>query len=299
MPRGSAKAPPGRITYVDGRYLRHAQAGVHVEDRGFQFADGVYEVWGIVAGALRDEEGHLARLERSLREIEVPMPMSRAALRTVLLETVRRNRVSDGILYLQVTRGVAKRDHPVPAVAPRPTVVVTARSVDTGAILRRRREGVGVCLMPDNRWARCDIKSTGLLPNLLAKTAARRAGAYEAWLVDRDGFVTEGASTTAWIVTADGTLVTRPLSEAILPGVTRAEILRALEMAQVKFAERAFSAKEARGAREAFLTAATAGIIPVIAVDGGPVGAGRPGPVTRRVQELYAAWSAAGEAIAG
>jgi D-alanine transaminase len=287
-----SRAPSGRIAYVNGRYLPHADASVHVEDRGLQFADAIYEVWSVVAGEIFDEEEHLDRLERSLGELGMAMPIARGPLKFVLREIARRNRVETGLIYLQITRGTARRDHPIPAQPPKPTLILTSRSLDVQAIDQRRSGGVRVVTLPDERWARCDIKSTGLLPNILAKTEARRVGAYEAWLVDRDGFVTEGSSTTAWIVDREGRLVTRDLSNAILPGVTRRVALAAAAEAQIPIVERRFTPEEAAGAREAFLSAASAGILPIVAIDGKPIGDGKPGPVARRLQELYVAAAA-------
>jgi len=283
--------PRGRVAYVNGHYVRHGQAQAHIEDRGLQFGDAVYEVCAVEDGCLRDEEEHLDRLERSTREIELAMPMSRAALKLVFRELVRRNRVKTGLLYLQVTRGAAHRDHPIPANGPRPTLILTAHSLDPNAIAKRRAEGISVITRPDERWARRDIKTTQLLPNLIAKTAERRAGAYEAVLVDKEGTVTEGSSTNTWIVDKEGRLITRALSNDILPGVTRRVILEAAADAQLAVIERGFAPEEAYAAREAFISSAT-GIYPVIAIDGHRVGEGAPGPVTRRVQELYASKSA-------
>lgn len=282
------RRPPGRIAYINGRYLPHGAASVHIEDRGLQLGDSVYEVCNLTGGVLLDEAPHLDRLERSLAAIEMAMPMGRAALALVMRETVRRNGVRDGLLYLQVTRGALRRDHPIPADPPRPTLILTLHPTNTDAAARRQADGVGVLSRPDERWARCDIKTTQLLPNLLAKTAARRAGAYEAWLIDRDGFVTEGASTNAWIVDAEGRIITRDLSHAILPGVTRAVILAEAAAAQLPVVQRKFTLAEAQSAREAFLTSATGAAVPVIAIDGKPVGDGRPGALTRRLHELYA-----------
>jgi len=281
------RAPAGRIAYVNGAYVRHGEAQVHVEDRGLQFADAIYEVFAITGGALLDEEEHFDRLERSLRELAMAEPMSRRALKFVLRELVRRNRVDEGLVYLQVTRGTLRRDHARPKGALRPSLILTARRIDPGAAEKRRQDGIRAITRPDERWARCDIKSTALLPNILAKSAARGAGAFEAWLVDRDGYVTEGSSTSAWIVDAEGRLVTRDLSNAILPGVTRRVIMEALAEAQIPVVERRFTPGEAFSAREAFISAATLGATPVVTLDGKPIGDGRPGPVTRRVQELY------------
>ncbi len=286
------RAPSGRVAYVNGRYVAHAEASVHVEDRGLQFADAIYEVWSIAGGDIFDEEEHLDRLERSLHELDMAMPIARKSLKFVLREIARRNRVENGLVYLQVTRGTLRRDHPIPSHPPKPTLILTSRSLDVHAIDHRRNAGVRVVTLPDQRWARCDIKSTGLIANVLAKTAARTAGAYEAWLVDRDGFVTEGSSTTAWIVDGEGCLVTRDLSNAILPGVTRRVALEAAADAQIQIIERRFTPEEAAGAREAFLSSASAGIMPIVAIDENPVGDGKPGPVTRRLQELYLAAAA-------
>jgi D-alanine transaminase len=283
----SSRQPAGRTAYVNGRYLPHGQAGVHIEDRALQFADGIYEVVGIIDGTVLDENEHLDRLERSVSELGIAMPMGREALKLVIREIARRNRVTDGLVYMQVTRGASRRDHPVPVKSPRPTLIITARNLKTADIEKQRAEGVKVVTRPDERWARCDIKSTSLLANILAKTAARNAGAYEAWLLDRDGYVTEGSSTSAWIVDKDGRIVTRDLSNAILPGVTRRVIMEAAAEAQMPVVERKFTPADAAQAREAFFTAASAGAMPITSIDGKPVGDGKPGPVTKRIHELY------------
>ena len=274
-----------RVAYVDGRYGPHAQARVSVEDRGFQFADGVYEVWAVLDGRLADNDGHFTRLQRSLGELRIAEPMTRPALEAVLREVVRRNRVVDGIVYLQVTRGTAPRDHAFPHAATRPTVVVTAKSLDLVAADAKAEQGVRVITTPENRWGRCDIKTVGLLPNALAKQAAREAGAYEAWFVDQGGFVTEGASTNAWIVTADGVLVTRDTGANILRGITRAATLDLAAQLQMRVEERAFSLEEAKAAREAFITAASTFVMPVVAID--ETRLGEPGPVAKRLRALY------------
>ncbi|MGN6516993.1 MAG: D-amino-acid transaminase [Rhizomicrobium sp.] len=283
------KMPVGRIAYVNGRYLPLAQAGVHIEDRALQFADGIYEVVGVIGGQVMDEEHHLDRLARSVGEIGMAMPMGREALKLVLREMARRNHVRDGLIYMQVTRGAYRRDHAVPKAGGRPTFIMTARSIDPHANEKRREQGVAVVSCPDLRWARCDIKSTALLPNILAKTEARNAGAFEAWLIDRDGFVTEGSSTTAWIVDKAGNIVTRDLSNAILPGVTRREIMDAAAEAQIAIVERKFTLAEALEGKEAFMSAATLGATAIVSIDGRKIGDGKPGPVARRLQELYAA----------
>jgi D-alanine transaminase len=282
------RAPSGRVSYVDGRYVRHGDAHVHIEDRGLQFADGVYEGIAVAGGRLLDLKGHLDRLERSTRELTIPMPLSRGALEIVLRETARRNRVKDAFMYVQVTRGAMKRDHPLPASA-HPSLIVTVRTIDKAGAKKRAEEGIAVATAPDIRWGRCDIKTTGLTANILAKTEGRKKGAYETWLVDRDGQVTEGSSTTAWIVAKDGRLLTRDLKSNILPGVTRATLLRALAESgsNTKLEERAFTVADAQAAQEAFITAASAWAIPVVTIDGVKIGDGKPGPVTRRLQALY------------
>ncbi|MDE2182124.1 MAG: D-amino-acid transaminase [Alphaproteobacteria bacterium] len=283
------RRPSGRVAYVDGRYLRHGEAAVHVEDRGLQLGDSIYEVMRIAHGRLEDEELHFDRLGRSLAAIEMAPPMSRPSLKWVCREVVRRNGLAEGLLYMQVTRGAFRRDHPIPPHRPRPTLIVTAHGFDVAALERRRMEGVAVVTCPDERWGRCDIKTTQLLANVLAKTAARRAGATEAWLIDAQGFVTEGASTTAWIVDRQGRLVTRPLSHAVLPGVTRQALLDIAAQAQIPVVERAFTTAEAQASPEAFLTSASGTAVPIVAIDGRPLGDGKPGPLTRRVMDLFAA----------
>jgi D-alanine transaminase len=268
-----------RIAYVNGRYRPFRDAMVHVEDRGYQFADGVYEVCEVRGGRLVDERRHMARLERSLSELRIKVPMTLTALSVVLHETVRRNRVREGLVYLQVTRGVARRDHAFPPGAVAPSVVVTARGLDRLQGARLAETGVAVVTVPETRWARVDIKSIALLPNVLAKQAAREQGAREAWFVDRDGCVTEGASSNAWIVTRAGSLVTRQADQAILRGISRAVVTDMLAAQGLTFEERPFTVEEALAAREAFITAASQTVLPVVRIDGHPVGAGKPGPV--------------------
>ncbi len=276
-----------RIAYVNGRYAPHAQACVHIEDRGFQFADGVYEVWAAFDGRLADADGHFERLSRSLSELKIDAPMTRAALERVLRETLRRNRVKDGIVYLQITRGAARRDHAFPEPGTPVTVVATARAIDFAAAEAKAAKGVAVLTQPDQRWGRCDIKTVGLLPNALAKQAAREAGAYEAWLIDTEGLVTEGASTNAWIVDAAGVLRTRDTGANILRGVTRKTLLQIAAELQMRVEERPFTLAEAKGAREAFITAASAFVTPVVKIDGVQVSDGQVGPVAKRLRALY------------
>ena len=268
-----------------------AQPAVHIEDRGLQLGDSVYEVCRIAKERSVDEAEHLERLERSLSEIEIAMPMGRAALRHVMAETVRRNAVRDGMLYLQITRGALRRDHAIPLSPPKPTLIVTVRALDPAAIAGRGAEGVSVVSRPDERWGRCDIKTTQLLPNLLAKTAAKRAGAFETWMIDFEGFVTEGASTNAWIVDEQGTR-RHPRFEPRDPaGVTRRVISGGHGGAQISAVQRRFTLQEALAAREAFLSSATGGAVAVVSIDGHQIGDGRPGSLTRRIAALYAQYS--------
>jgi D-alanine transaminase len=276
-----------RIAYVNGRYLRYASAGISIDDRGYQFGDGVYEVCEIRDGALIDEASHLARLERSLGALQISSPLSAPALAFVLREIVRRNRVRDGMVYVQATRGVARRDHGFPAPRIEPSLVVTAKSIDRRLGEARARQGVRVITLVDERWARPEIKTLQLLPNVLARQKAREQGAYEAWLVDRFGNVTEGAATNAWIITSAGTLTTRQADQAILRGVTRTTLLALLAVEGLDFEERAFSPEEAYCAREAFLTSATNIVMPVVAIDDRIIGDGRPGPIALSLRARF------------
>lgn len=276
-----------RWAYVNGRFVRHGDAAVHIEDRGYQLADGIYEVWAVMDGRLIDSDGHFERLDRSLSELRITPPMGRASLLQVLKETVRRNRVRYGIVYLQVTRGVARRDHAFPDPLPAPSMVVTAKTLDRAAAEARAAKGISVITLPENRWGRCDIKTVGLLPNALAKQAAKERGAGEAWFVDELGLVTEGASSNAWIVDADGVLRTRDTNANILRGVTRKTVLQLVRDEGVRFEERAFSPEDVRNAREAFITGAGALVLPVVAIDGVKIGGGTPGPLATRLRALY------------
>jgi D-alanine transaminase len=276
-----------RIAHVNGRYLRHADAGVSIDDRGFQFADAVYEVCEIRDGDIIDSRLHFDRLERSLRELGIAMPSSRAALMVVVKETARRNRVRNGQVYIQISRGQAPRDHVFPGPEVPPTLVVTAKPHDRAKAEAQAEKGIAVVTVPDNRWERVDIKTVGLLPNCLAKETARAAGAKEAWFVDRDGFVTEGASTNAWIVTPDGHLVTRPAETGILRGITRTVLLAVAARLGLSVEERAFTPAEAKAAKEAFITAATTLVMPVVTIDGTPVGNGHPGETALALRHAF------------
>ncbi|WP_430398356.1 D-amino-acid transaminase [Ferrovibrio sp.] len=286
-----------RVAYVNGRYQPYRQASVHVEDRGFQFADGVYEVIAVIGGRMVDAEGHIVRLERNLDELRIAHPMSRAALQVVFEETIRRNRVDFGSIYVQVTRGTARRDFPFPAGV-RPTLVAIAKPLDRAKIAANAAKGVAAITTRDQRWARCDIKSVGLLPAALAKQQAKEAGAFEAWLVDEEGRVTEGSSSNAWIVTKDGALVTRQLDNGILSGITRSAILALAKAEGLKIEERAFTPAEAYEAREAFVTSTTAFLMPVTSLDGKSIGNGAPGLLSGKIRALYEVYAdsqAAGE----
>ena len=276
-----------RFAYVNGRFVRHGEAVVHIEDRGYQLADGVYEVWAVFGGKLADAAGHFTRLWRSLDELRIAHPMSEKALTLVLREAIRRNKVVEGMVYLQVTRGVAPRDHAFPNPAVPPAVVITAKRVDRVTAEAKAAKGQSVITVPENRWGRCDIKSIGLLPNGLAKQAARERGAVEAWFVDELGLVTEGASSNAWIVDAEGRLRTRDTQANILRGITRSSLLEVIAEAGLPIAEQPFTVEEAKAAREAFITGAGTLVLPIVSVDGAQIGDGKPGPVATRLRRLY------------
>jgi D-alanine transaminase len=283
-----------RIAYVNGRYLPFRDAKVHVEDRGYQLGDGVYEVCEVRGGKLIDQRRHLQRLMRSLGELRIRMPMPLAALGIVMREVVSRNRIGYGLVYVQVTRGVARRDHAFPAPQVPPSLVVTARSLNQTRNDALAAKGIAVISMPDNRWGRVDIKTIGLLPNVLARQTAIEQGARDAWFVDKDGNVTEGSSSNAWIVTADGKLVTRPPDQAILRGITRAVLFEAIKAQGLAIEERSFALKEAYGASEAFVTSATQIVVPVIRIDGNVIGDGKPGPITMALRRAFHRYAEAG-----
>lgn len=281
-----------RIAYVNGRYVPHAEAAVSIDDRGLLFADAVYEVIEVHAGALVDEAGHLARLARSLGELAMAAPLGEPALALVLREVVARNRVRDGFVYLQVGRGAAPRDHAFPDPPVRPSLLVTARAVDPAKGAARAASGIRVITAPDQRWKRPDIKSTSLLPNVLAKQAAKARGAAEAWLIGADGLIREGASTNAWIVAEDGRVLTHPADGAILRGITRTKLLTVLAAQGLRLEERGFTLEEAHAAREAFVTGATTLVTSVVAIDGEPVGDGAPGPIVAALRAGFRAAAA-------
>ena len=281
-----------RIAYVNGRYVPHRAARVHIEDRGYQFADGCYEVVAIRNGVCVDAGLHLARLHRSLEALKIKPPMGDAALMTVMREVARRNLVSEGYVYMQVTRGAAPRDFAFPTGV-KPSLVMTARR-KTLLDPRLIADGIKVITVPDLRWNRPDIKSIALLPNALGKEQAKQAGAFEAWQVDRDGNVTEGTSSNAWIVTSTGEVVTRRADNAILNGVTRQGLIRVIAEAGLKFVERPFSVAEAKAAREALLTSSTNFVLAVVRIDDAPIADGKPGPLARRLGDAYSAYAASG-----
>ncbi len=274
------------IVYVNGQYLRSRDARVHIEDRGYQFADGIYEVCLVIDGRYWDADGHLDRMDRSLRELQISPPMSRTALGAVMAELLTRNRLKNALVYIQITRGVAPRNHPFPAPETPPALVMTARRFDLDASDERARRGVAVITQPDIRWGRVDIKSVSLLPNVLAKQAAFEAGAVEALLV-KNGKITEGSSSNAWIVNQSGAIVTHPKGQEILGGITRETAIACARDLQIKIEERPFSVEEAIQAKEAFITAATVLVMPVIAIDGRQIGDGVPGPIAIRLREAY------------
>lgn len=276
-----------RIAYVNGRFTAHADAAVHIEDRGYQLADGIYEVWAVMDGKLADAEGHFTRLDRSLGELSINSPMDRRALTVILRETVRRNRVRNGLLYLQITRGVARRDHAFPAPETPPSVVVTCRSIDRATADARAAAGVAAFSQPESRWARCDIKSIALLPNVLAKQSAKERGGYEAIFVDDLGLVTEGASSNVWIVDESGVLRTRDTQANILRGITRSTLMQVIAAEALKVEERPFTLEEMHKAREAFVTGAGSLVMPVVRLDGQDIGDGKPGPVAKKLRTLY------------
>lgn len=276
-----------RISYVNGRYLPHQSASVHIEDRGYQFADGVYEVCEVARGFIVDMTRHLDRLERSLRELKLAWPVRRAVLEQVMAEIVRRNRVRNGKVYVQVTRGVAPRDHVFPKAGTPSSLVVSAKAADPAAGERRAEKGIAVVTVPENRWERVDIKTVGLLPNVLARQSAKEQGAEEAWFVDPDGMVTEGAATNAWIVSKEGKIVTRPADHGILRGVTRTTVLDVAAKLGLGVEERGFTVAEAKEAREAFITAATTLVMPVVTLDGHTIANGHPGSVALSLREAF------------
>lgn len=279
-----------RYAYVNGAFARHNEANVHIEDRGYQFADGIYEVVALINGKMADERGHLDRLERSLKELSIDMPVPRNTLSMIMRELVRKNRLRNANIYIQITRGATKRDFKFPGSDIRPTLVMTTwpfKFDGNVAVIN----GAKAISTPDIRWKRPDIKSVALLPQVLAKQTAVEKGAYEAWMVDSEGYVTEGSSSNAWIVKG-GKIITRQATQAILRGVTRTAITKICAELQMTVEERPFTMKEAYEADEAFNTSAVALVVPIIELDGKKIGAGQPGPVAKRLYEEYRAYAA-------
>ena len=276
-----------RIAYVNGRYVRHADATVHVEDRGYQFADGVYEVCEVRHGMIVDMTRHLDRLGRSLSELRIEWPMHRSALERVIREVLRRNRVKNGLFYLQVTRGVARRDHVFPAPGTRPSIVVTAKNTNPAIIAAKNANGIKAITVPENRWDRVDIKTVGLLSNALVRQQAKEAGAQEAIYVDADGIVKEGAATNVWMVDTDGTILTRPAEHGILRGITRTTLMDVAKTLDLRIREEEFSVEKMLGAREVFITAATSICFPVVEIDGKTIANGHPGSVSQKIREAF------------
>ncbi|ATN34311.1 D-amino acid aminotransferase [Rhizobium sp. ACO-34A] len=276
-----------RIAYVNGRYVQHNKASVHIEDRGYQLADGVYEVCEIRHGLIVDLTRHLDRLDRSLSEIRIRPPMSRAALVQVIREVARRNHVKNGLFYLQVTRGVARRDHAFPSADTPASLVVTAKSTDPSVIASKNATGIKAITLPDNRWDRVDIKTVGLLPNALARQTAKEAGAQEAIFIDARGMVTEGAATNVWIVDAEGHLVTRPAEHGILRGITRTTLMDVAKTLGISIHEREFSREEMLEAREVFITAATSICFPIVEIDGISIANGHPGTISEKIRGAF------------
>jgi len=275
-----------KIAYVNGSFVPHSEAKVSVFDRGFLFADGIYEVAAVLDGKLIDNASHLARLERSVGEIKLALPESRARIEEIQKELVRRNDLVNGMVYLEVTRGADKgRDFAFPKADVKSTLVMFTSEKDI-INAASAKTGINVITVPDIRWTRRDIKSVALLAQVLAKQAAAEVGAGEAWMIE-DGKVTEGGSSSAFIVTHDDVIVTRQNGNEILPGCTRKAVVKLAEERQLRIEERAFTVEEALAAKEAFITSASVFVQGVVAVDGKPVGAGKVGPMTTRLREIY------------
>lgn len=275
-----------RTVYVNGEYVPEEDAKVSIFDRAFLFADGIYEVTAVLDGKLVDYEPHMERLHRSLRELEMAQPVSDAAIREMHEELIKRNNLTEGLIYMQITRGVAERDFAYPNDAKQTIVAFT--QVKELANSAQARTGIRIITIPDIRWQRRDIKSTGMLAQAMGKQAAKQSGVDDAWMVE-DGYVTEGTSNTAFIVVDGNKLVTRPLSNSILPGITRRALLKLAESGEITVEERLFTVDEALGADEAFLTSASSFVMPVIEIDGTMIGGGQPGAITRKLRETYIA----------
>ena len=274
-----------RTVYVNEEYLPEEDAKISIFDRGFLFADGVYEVTSVLDGKLIDFDGHAKRLARSLNELDMQAPCTEEELLEIHRQLIARNDLNEGLIYLQVTRGAADRDFVYPSADTKPTLVLFTQAKQI-AISAAADSGMKVISIPDERWGRRDIKTVQLLYPSMGKMMAKAAGADDAWMVE-DGFVTEGTSNNAYIVTHDGTIVTRHLSSEILHGITRAAVLKMANEAQMKLEERPFTIKEAQHAAEAFITSASSFVMPIVSIDGAAVGTGAPGPIAMRLREIY------------
>lgn len=275
-----------RYAYVNGEFARFGQATVHIEDRGLQFADSVYEVWAVKNGVLLDNIGHLERLKRSLNLLRIAAPLPLHALKPIIDNLLRLNRVKDGLVYLQITRGVAPRDHPFPKNA-LPSIIITVRPKNYAQLESKAQKGIQIVTKKDLRWKRVDIKTTNLLPNLLAKQEAIDEGADDVWFYDENGNITEGSAQNAWIVNKAGNLQTRGLGDDILGGITRSRIMALAKDLEIKIEERPFSIEEAKEAREAFVTSATSFVTAVVAIDGKSIGNGNVGSIATLLRKTY------------
>jgi D-alanine transaminase len=273
-----------RIVYVNGEYVPDEEAKISIFDRAFLFADGIYEVTAVLDGKLVEYEPHMERLHRSLRELDMAQPISDAELKEMHLQLMTRNNITEGLIYMQITRGVAERDFSYPENAKQTLVAFTQLKelLDPPAA----KTGIRIITIPDIRWQRRDIKTTGMLAQAMGKQAAKEAGVNDAWMVE-DGYVTEGTSNTAFIVVDENRLITRPLSNAVLPGITRRMILKLAESGAITVEERMFTVDEAKSASEAFHTSASSFVMPIVEIDGAMVGGGQPGPVSRKLREMY------------
>ncbi len=275
-----------RVAYVNGNYLDFKKSLVHIEDRGFQFADGVYEVFNVSESKLVDYDLHLKRLFRSLSELKIKSPISKNTYIYHIKNIIKKNIITNGLIYLQITRGVAPRDHKFPK-QPKSSIVITGRHSSENEYENKFKNGIKVTTHDDIRWGRCDIKTVSLLPNVLAKQDAHIKGASEAWLINKEGFITEGCASNAWILRKDNTLITHPSNNSILTGITRTSFIKGLKKHSIKFKEIKFRVKDIRSAKEAYATSATQHVTPVIKVDKIKIGNGKPGKYASIFRDAY------------